>query len=311
MAEARTSRALGQPYDRGVAQEGTGDERLRAALCAQSRNDGSRPQHGSFARHAALIKHHRDGAWYSIGGSACLARELMCTVEAAGGTVRMRAQVAAIRVAQQRVVGVTLDAGERIDGRCVISDLGVHNTLRLPPSGEGNDAWASDAFAPWDRSQAPRGMRAGIPGAVRSESFAAFKRAVEDHLRAQFARHFLRLAPLVRHCTLCTPISVAFDPGAEPGATYGLEIPPRWFFSGALRPRTPIGGFFLAGQDVATLGVSSAAPGGPMAAASVKPQGWGGTCCAGSRRANFARPDRAKPRERLLRDECGKLLFMF
>lgn len=341
-----------------VVQEHASDARLRAVLCAQWGDYGSRPPDGSFAMHAAVTKHYLDGAWYPVGGSACFARELARTIEAAGGRVRTSAEVAAIRVAQQRVVGVTLATAERIDCRCVISDAGVHNTLRLLPSGEVSYEWADDAFAlqpsvghvglylglegdiaaagadtanlwiyesrdvnalwrdpatepappalfvsfpslrdpahdpgpqrrhtceifalvdwsvfaPWDRSEAPGGMKAGTPGAVRSESYIAFKKRIEANLRAQFARHFPRLAPLVRHCTVSTPISVASRTGAEHGAIYGLETTPRRFYSDALRPRTPIGGLFLAGQDVATPGVTGAALGGLMAAASVEPK---------------------------------------
>ncbi|MCX8004260.1 MAG: hypothetical protein N2688_04790 [Burkholderiaceae bacterium] len=91
--------------------------------------------------HAAVIKHYRQGAWYPIGGGACVARGLVRTDDAAGGTARTRAPLAAIRVAQQRVSGVTLDAGTRIDcRRRVISDIGVHNMLRSLPSGKVDDA---------------------------------------------------------------------------------------------------------------------------------------------------------------------------
>ena len=62
--------------------------------------------------------------------------------------------------------------------------------------------------------------------------------------------------------------------GAEHGAMYGLQTTPRRFLSQALRPRTPLAGLFLAGQDVATPGVVGATMGGVMAAASVEPRLW-------------------------------------
>jgi phytoene dehydrogenase-like protein len=53
-----------------------------------------------------------------------------------------------------------------------------------------------------------------------------------------------------------------------------LQTTPRRFLSQALRPRTPLAGLFLAGQDVATPGVIGAAMGGMMAAASIEPRLW-------------------------------------
>jgi all-trans-retinol 13,14-reductase len=51
---------------------------------------------------------------------------------------------------------------------------------------------------------------------------------------------------------------------------YGLETTPQRFLSAALRPRTPIGGLFLAGQDACTPGVTGAFYGGLMAAANAE-----------------------------------------
>jgi all-trans-retinol 13,14-reductase len=55
---------------------------------------------------------------------------------------------------------------------------------------------------------------------------------------------------------------------------YGLQTTPQRFLAQGLRPRTPIRGLFLAGQDVATPGVMGAAMGGMMAAASIEPALW-------------------------------------
>jgi all-trans-retinol 13,14-reductase len=343
-----------------VVRECVRDERLRALLCAQWGDYGSRPAEGSFAVHALVMRHYLDGAWYPVGGSAGFAQELGRTVTEAGGAVRTQAEVAAIRVAEGRAAGVTLASGERIDCPCVISDVGIHNTLRLLPAAEVDYQWASDAlqlqpsvghvglylglegdiaaagadsannwifeswdvnalwrdpmsevetpamfvsfptlrdpahdpgtrqrhtceivalvdwsvFAQWDRSDAPGGMKAGTPSAARNESYAAFKDLIERNLFAQFARHFPALAPLVRSRTASTPISVASFTGAEHGAMYGLQTTPERVLSDALRPRSPIGGLFLAGQDVGTPGVTGAAMGGLMAAASVEPRLW-------------------------------------
>jgi len=129
-------------------------------------------------------------------------------------------------------------------------------------------------FAQWDRSNAESGMHVGTESGARSESYLAFKALVERQLLAQFRERFPELASCVRVVESSTPISLATYTGAEHGAMYGLQTTPRRFLAQALRPRTPIPGLYLAGQDVATPGVIGAAMGGMMAAASIEPALW-------------------------------------
>jgi phytoene dehydrogenase-like protein len=340
-----------------VVQEFTGDPKLRAALTAQWIDYGSRPVESSFGVHALVTRSYLDGAWYPVGGSAVFARELGRTIGEAGGEIRMRAEVAGITVQNRRVAGVRLRSGEHIDSRCVISDAGAHNTLRLLPSGEVDYSWAQDvteleastgyvglylglagdirqagadaantwiyeswdvnrswddpagqprapalfvafpslrdpahepgpqkrhtceivalvnwsAFSKWDRSDGPEGMAAG---AAREKDYAELKQRLTRSLLAQFGEHFPALAPMVQFAEASTPITVASFTGAEHGAMYGLATTPRRFLSPALRPRTPIGGLLLAGQDACTPGVTGAMTGGLMAAANLDPQLW-------------------------------------
>jgi all-trans-retinol 13,14-reductase len=79
---------------------------------------------------------------------------------------------------------------------------------------------------------------------------------------------------MVQLAEASTPITVAEYTGAEHGAMYGLATTPQRFLSPALRPRTPIGGLLLAGQDACTPGVTGAMMGGLMAAASLEPALW-------------------------------------
>jgi phytoene dehydrogenase-like protein len=343
-----------------VVCECVSDPRLRAVLCAQWGDYGSRPRESSFAMHAAVAQHYFDGAWYPVGGSASFAREMAATIEHAGGAIRTGAAVAAIRTHDRRVVGVTLADGETLDAPCVISDAGARNTLRLLPSPDVDYAWAGDVldlepsfghvglylgiegdiaalgadtantwiyetwdinllwgdpftqprapalfvsfpslrdpahdpgpnkrhtaeimalvdwgvFAQWDRTLEPGGMKKGAPAAERGESYLAFKALLEQNLMAQFAARFPDIAARVTYREASTPISVATYIGSEHGAIYGLETSPRRFMSNALRPRTPIGGLLLAGQDAATPGVTGAMMGGLMAAACIEPKLW-------------------------------------
>jgi len=121
-----------------------------------------------------------------------------------------------------------------------------------------------DAFKAWEHE----GMHRGD---LREKSYVEMKERIEHKLLAQFSRHYPRLAPMVNLVTSSTPVSVATYTGAEHGAMYGLSTSPDRFLNDALRPRTPIGGLFLAGQDVCCPGVTGALMGGLMAAISVEP----------------------------------------
>jgi len=327
-----------------VVQELTADPHLQAALTAQWIDYGSRPAESSFGVHALVTRSYLDGAWYPVGGSGVFAQELGRTIGEADGEIRTNAEVARISVEARRVTGVQLRSGEQIAARCVISDAGAHNTLRMLPSGEVDYAWAQDvteleastgyvglylglsgditragadtantwiyeswdvnqgwddpfgqarapalfvafpslrdpahepgpqqrhtaeivalvnwsAFSQWDHSEDPGGMQAGT---LREESYAASKDLLKRNLLAQFGEHFATLAPMVQFAEASTPITVASYTGAEHGAMYGLATTPQRFLSPALRPRTPIGGLLLAGQDACTPGVTGAMAG--------------------------------------------------
>ena len=122
-----------------------------------------------------------------------------------------------------------------------------------------------DVFKAWERE----GMHRGDP---RDADYVAMKDRIEHSLLAQFSRHYPRLAPMVNFVGSSTPVSLATYTGAEHGAMYGLSTSPDRFLNDALRPRTPIGGLFLAGQDVCCPGVTGALMGGLMAAISVEPK---------------------------------------
>ncbi len=341
-----------------VIKELVPDPRLQSVLAARWGDYGSRPSVGAFAMHATVMQHYLDGAWFPVGGSGAFARTLGATIAGAGGEIRTEAEVCELQVVDRRVRGVQLAGGATIDCDCVVSDIGIRNTLRLLPSAATDYRWAEDAFslepsvgfvglylglegdiaqlgadaantwfyeswdvdalwhdpfneprapahfvsfpslrdpahdpgsqlrhtceiialvdwgvfAQWDRSNDEGGMKPGAPTAARSEGYLAFKALLQRNLLAQFAERFPLLASCVRVVEVSTPISVATYTGAEHGAMYGLQTTPRRFFSQAIRPRTPIRGLYLAGQDVGTPGVFGAAMGGMMAAAAIEPR---------------------------------------
>lgn len=119
-----------------------------------------------------------------------------------------------------------------------------------------------DQFARWEDSTLQS----------RPEAYAQFKAAIQRSLRAQFARHFPELAPMVVFHELSTPLTMAAYSGAQHGASYGLEVSPRRFLSNALNVRTPVPGLYLTGQDVTSPGVTGAMMGGVLSAAAIESQ---------------------------------------
>ncbi len=73
-----------------------------------------------------------------VGGSGEVPRTLLAAFEAAGGTLRTKSPVEAIRCSGERVSGITLADGEQISAPIVVSACNPHDTflrwLRNPPA---------------------------------------------------------------------------------------------------------------------------------------------------------------------------------
>jgi all-trans-retinol 13,14-reductase len=106
----------------------------------------------------------------------------------------------------------------------------------------------------------------------RGPEYATLKSRVEAAMVAGFARQFPRLAPMIVHRNLATPLATAGITGHERGSFMGIENSPRRAMSRALRMKTPISGLYLSGQDVVTPGIFGAMWGGMLAAASIDPR---------------------------------------
>jgi phytoene dehydrogenase-like protein len=124
------------------------------------------------------------------------------------------------------------------------------------------------AFTKWDAFSAWEHSRIG----QRPPAYSDLKRLIEERLLAQFVRHFPALEGMIVEREVSTPLSTVAFTGAVQGGVYGLEASPRRFLSDSLRARTPVTGLYLAGQDVASAGVSGAMMGGVLAAAAIEPR---------------------------------------
>jgi all-trans-retinol 13,14-reductase len=105
----------------------------------------------------------------------------------------------------------------------------------------------------------------------RGSDYLAMKNSIEEAMLASFARHMPRLAAMIAHHELATPLATASITGHDRGGFYGLENTPGRMMSDTLRIKTPVPGLYLSGQDVATPGIFGAMWGGLLAAASVDP----------------------------------------
>jgi all-trans-retinol 13,14-reductase len=110
------------------------DPRLRAVVAARWGDHGLTPSNCAFYAHAMITRHYLDGAVYPVGSSSSIARAMGEVITAAGGQLRVRAEVERILVRGGRAVGVRLKGGEEVLAPLVISDAGARNTyLRLLP----------------------------------------------------------------------------------------------------------------------------------------------------------------------------------
>ncbi|MGK5084342.1 NAD(P)/FAD-dependent oxidoreductase [Bdellovibrionota bacterium FG-1] len=123
-------------------------------------------------------------------------------------------------------------------------------------------------FVPWEAFEKWKDSRRGN----RDKDYMEFKKDIEQRLLAQLQRHIPKLMSLVRHHELSTPLSTTFFTRAPQGAIYGLAPTPERFSNPHLRTRTPIPGLYMAGADVASLGVTGALVGGVLAAATIEPR---------------------------------------
>ena len=145
---ARSARKHLRTRTADVLAELTTDERLRAVLAAQWGYYGAVPSRSSFAIHALAVKHFLWGAYYPVGGSKQIARELLRTVADAGGWTAVRADVEEILVEGGHAVGVRLKNGTTLRAKKVVSAAGVASTAqRLLPASAREQSWARSVRA--------------------------------------------------------------------------------------------------------------------------------------------------------------------
>jgi all-trans-retinol 13,14-reductase len=103
----------------------------------------------------------------------------------------------------------------------------------------------------------------------RGADYDSFKAQLAERMQAEVERNVPALAGRVDYAELSTPLSTRHFTNYAHGEAYGLAATPARFRLRSLKPRTPVPGLYLAGQDVSLLGVTGALFGGALAASAV------------------------------------------
>jgi phytoene desaturase len=185
------------------------DERLRAYAMRYATYSGS-----SAARAPATLAciswvEQRFGGWYVRGGLATLAEALAGLLTAAGAEVRTGAEVTRIESDGERVTGVTLAGGERLDAGVVVANVdAAHLYGDLLPHQR-----ARRRLARAGRSSSGFVVLAGVRG--RTEGLAHhnvwFPHHYDGEARDVFERDMAPRDPAVYAC-----VSAVTDPGQAP-----------------------------------------------------------------------------------------------
>ncbi len=103
----------------------------------------------------------------------------------------------------------------------------------------------------------------------RPGDYAALKDKLTRRLLEVLYRYVPQIEGKIDTCELSTPVTTRHFANYACGETYGLAHIPARFGDPLLRPRTPIPGLFLTGQDVTSCGVAGALMGGVLCASAI------------------------------------------
>ena len=109
----------------------------------------------------------------------------------------------------------------------------------------------------------------GQPWKNRDEDYEALKKKLTDRILDIVFKHVPQAKEHLDHAELSTPLTVNDLANYSLGEMYGIEHSPQRFRQRWLQPYTDVKGLFLTGQDVATVGLSSAVFSGLMTASAI------------------------------------------
>jgi all-trans-retinol 13,14-reductase len=116
-----------------------------------------------------------------------------------------------------------------------------------------------DSFARWSATRWKK----------RPQEYGAKKEKLTARLLDVVYRHLPQIKDRIDVCELSTPITTRHFSNYANGEIYGLAHTPARFGEPLLRPRTPVRGLFLTGQDVTVCGVAGALMGAVLCASAI------------------------------------------
>ncbi len=120
-------------------------------------------------------------------------------------------------------------------------------------------------FAPYERFSRWQDQPAGR----RDEAYVEMKKDLSDRLLQTLYQHVPQVEGEVAFHDLSTPLTTRWFCNYEKGEVYGLNHGPARFRQRALKPKTPIKGLWLTGQDACTAGIAGALLGGVLSASAI------------------------------------------
>lgn len=113
----------------------TDNEELIKVLAGQYGDYGVTPKKSSFAMHASVARHYFGGGSFPIGGSSQIAKHIDSVIEAAGGTILVRAEVKEVQIKNNKATGVIMSDGKVFTANNIVSGAGIMTTYqKLLPS---------------------------------------------------------------------------------------------------------------------------------------------------------------------------------
>jgi all-trans-retinol 13,14-reductase len=108
----------------------TSNERLIKVLSGQYGDYGLPPKQSSFAMHAAVVRHYLGGGSFPVGGSSRIVTTIDPIIEAAGGTILVRAEVKEVIIENNKAIGVRMEDDRTFTADQVISGAGIVTTYK-------------------------------------------------------------------------------------------------------------------------------------------------------------------------------------
>jgi len=112
----------------------TNNEDLIAVLGAQFGDYGPTPKKANFFIHASIVNHYLEGGYFPKGGPSEIIKNIIPTIENAGGRVLVGKGVSSIIIEDNCAKGIIMETGDKIYANKIVSGVGLNNTFnRLIP----------------------------------------------------------------------------------------------------------------------------------------------------------------------------------